>query len=82
MCRRRQGIYEDLEMCLDQLQRCQKALSDFLDEKRSLMPRFYFIGDDDLLEILGQAQNAEARHCHRRGRAANPRPRGAVCMHV
>jgi len=58
------GIRENLEMCLDQLQRCQKALSDFLDEKRSLMPRFYFIGDDDLLEILGQAQNAEVIQEH------------------
>lgn len=46
-----------LEMCLDQLDRCQKALSDYLEQKRGMMPRFYFIGDDDLLEILGQAQN-------------------------
>jgi dynein heavy chain 2 len=58
------GIRKNLEMCLDQLQRCQKALTDFLDEKRSLMPRFYFIGDDDLLEILGQAQNAEVIQEH------------------
>lgn len=41
---------------LDQLERCQKALSDFLEEKRSAMPRFYFIGDEDLLEILGQVR--------------------------
>mmetsp|Transcript_41826 Transcript_41826/g.82044 ORF Transcript_41826/g.82044 Transcript_41826/m.82044 type:complete len:4055 (+) Transcript_41826:307-12471(+) len=42
---------------LDQLERCQKALNDFLEEKRNKFARFYFIGDDDLLEILGQAQN-------------------------
>ena len=46
-----------LAAMLDQLERCQKALADFLEQKRSAMPRFYFIGDDDLLEILGQAKN-------------------------
>jgi dynein heavy chain 2 len=29
---------------LEQLDRCQKALNDFLEEKRSKFPRFYFIG--------------------------------------
>ena len=55
---------ERLTMCLDQLNRCQKALSDYLEQKRGMMPRFYFIGDDDLLEILGQAQNPEVIQQH------------------
>ena len=37
----------------------------FVDqEKRSIFPRFYFIGDDDLLEILGQATNPVVIQSH------------------
>lgn len=50
-------LADKLKSMLDQLERCQKALTEFLEAKRSAMPRFYFIGDDDLLEILGQAKN-------------------------
>ncbi|KAH8053449.1 dynein light chain binding protein [Aureococcus anophagefferens] len=57
-------IRRTLETMLDQLDRCQKALSDFLEEKRSAFPRFYFIGDDDLLEILGQAKNPAVIQSH------------------
>ncbi|KAG8452968.1 hypothetical protein GDO86_004684 [Hymenochirus boettgeri] len=53
----RAGIKNSLITILDQLQRCQKSLNEFLEEKRSAFPRFYFIGDDDLLEILGQSTN-------------------------
>ncbi|KAA6386939.1 MAG: putative Cytoplasmic dynein 2 heavy chain 1, partial [Streblomastix strix] len=47
-----------------ELEKCQQALAEFLEEKRDKFPRFYFIGDDDLLEILGQAQNPTVIQAH------------------
>ncbi|XP_037092634.1 cytoplasmic dynein 2 heavy chain 1-like [Pollicipes pollicipes] len=58
------GLRETLNTMMDQLGRCQKSLSEFLEEKRSQFPRFYFIGDDDLLEILGQATNPTIIQSH------------------
>ena len=55
---------EKLARMIEQLDRCQKALSDFLEQKRSKFPRFYFVGDDDLLEILGQSQNPTVIQTH------------------
>ncbi|KAI4889837.1 hypothetical protein NFI96_027314, partial [Prochilodus magdalenae] len=60
----RAGMRNTLVTLQDQLQRCQKSLNDFLEEKRSAFPRFYFIGDDDLLEILGQATNPTVIQTH------------------
>ena len=48
----------------DELDKFQQALTDFLEEKRAQFPRFYFIGDDDLLEILGQANNPAVIQAH------------------
>jgi hypothetical protein len=36
------------------LKQCQSAVSAYLESKRSSFPRLYFIGDSDLLEILGK----------------------------
>jgi dynein heavy chain 2 len=58
------NLNDKLRSMLDQLERCQKALADFLEAKRQAMPRFYFIGDDDLLEILGQAKNPAVIQSH------------------
>ena len=53
-----------LEQLVDQLNRCQRALNEFLEEKRSAFPRFYFLGDDDLLEIVGQSTNPAVIQSH------------------
>uniref|UniRef100_A0AAF5DHG2 Cytoplasmic dynein 2 heavy chain 1 n=1 Tax=Strongyloides stercoralis TaxID=6248 RepID=A0AAF5DHG2_STRER len=60
----RKGLKNSLEQIIDQLNRCQKALNQFLEEKRNAFPRFYFLGDDDLLEILGQSQNPNVIQSH------------------
>jgi dynein heavy chain 2 len=58
------NVRETLVVLVDQLERCQKALNEFLEQKRSKFPRFYFIGDEDLLEILGQAKNPSVIQTH------------------
>ncbi len=35
-----------------------------MEEKRNKFPRFYFLGDDDMLEILGQSQNPSIIQLH------------------
>jgi dynein heavy chain 2 len=58
------GIKHTLSTLSDQLDRCQKALNEFLENKRVKFARFYFLGDDDLLEILGQSKNPEVIQTH------------------
>ena len=39
------------------LERIQKALYNFLEKQRQNFARFYFIGDEDLLEIIGNSKD-------------------------
>jgi dynein heavy chain 1 len=52
-----QGIQRSLERLADLLTKVQKALGEYLERERASFPRFYFVGDEDLLEIIGNSKN-------------------------
>lgn len=51
------GVQRSLERLSDLLGKIQKALGEYLERERSSFPRFYFVGDEDLLEIIGNSKN-------------------------
>ena len=59
-------LLEELQECNAQLDAVQKGLSAYLETKRQAFPRFYFLSNDDLLEILGQARDPLAVQPHMR----------------
>ncbi|CEL93860.1 unnamed protein product [Vitrella brassicaformis CCMP3155] len=56
MCAR-EGLLEDFQDANKNLELVQKGLDDYLETKRSLFARLYFLSNDDLLEILSQTKD-------------------------
>ncbi|MCJ1311828.1 hypothetical protein MMC25_005501 [Agyrium rufum] len=49
------GAQKSLERLAELLNKIQKALGEYLERERVSFPRFYFVGDEDLLEIIGNS---------------------------
>ncbi|ETV90921.1 hypothetical protein H310_14407 [Aphanomyces invadans] len=60
------GIKETLAQHNMNLDKIQKSLEDYLETKRMAFPRFYFLSNDELLEILAQSKNPHAVQPHLR----------------
>ena len=54
------GVLETLIDMNNKLEKIQKSLDTYLETKRQTFPRFYFLSNEDLLEILGQSKDPTA----------------------
>ena len=52
-----EGREETLSSMLRELEKCEKALNEYLEVKKGIFPRFYFVSNAALLDILSNGNN-------------------------
>eukprot|EP00891_Asterochloris_glomerata_P001497 jgi/Astpho2/1497/e_gw1.00026.129.1_t len=58
------GWLETFTSCNESLEAIHKSLSDHLETKRLAFPRFYFLSNEELIDIISQTKNARAVQPH------------------
>jgi len=62
----KEGLKEKFSEANKNLEIVQKGLADYLEKKRSIFARFYFLSNDELLEILSQTKEVRNVRPHLR----------------
>jgi dynein heavy chain len=59
-----EGLLDTFVNAVVVLEKIQNSLEDYLEKKRMAFPRFYFLSNDELLEILAQTRDPHAVQPH------------------
>ncbi|CAL6082691.1 Dynein_heavy chain [Hexamita inflata] len=60
ICTQTKDLLKNLTKYRDDLEKVQKGLADYLETKRIAFPRFFFLSDEELLQILSNTKNPQA----------------------